>query len=516
MLRASAAEHLGRALLFTGTPAESAAVARAVAAELPAELADLRRALRGGRARRPRSSAPATSRRCAIEPPATTSRRASARRCSPRRSPIERAYSARAGRRVRRARAARTRGGELIAADNGGFFTMASIIALVAGEHDADVTRSGRRRARTRTAAARCSRPARSTSGTATRCYPRGELADAAGGARDGVDEFEGWGYGSRAERLRADASSPLTLLELGDVAEARACARARRRAARLRRRRRPLLARHARSRCELAEGRAEDAVATAERVARALPRRAEPGRQPVARARGGGATTGSATASEALALAERGGRAGAPLGRARARSAARCACSARSSARTASTHLQRGRRGARRLAARGSSTRRRWRRSARRCGRSRQPTDAREPLRRALELADACGADARSPRTSAPSSTRRARGPRSTAASGVGSLTAERAPRRRPRRRGPDEPRHRPDALRHAEDGRGAPQQRLPQARDQLAPRARDRSAPNRTRSRGSPRKTGVELGGRLDAPAAPSPILATWTTRP
>src|SRR5205085_9549288 len=49
-----------------------------------------------------------------------------------------------------------------------------------------------------------------------------------------------------------------------------------------------------------------------------------------------------------------------------------------------------------------------------------------------------------------------------------------ERAARRRDGRGGPDEPADRPDALRHPEDGRGPPLERLPEARDLLARRAR------------------------------------------
>ena len=56
---------------------------------------------------------------------------------------------------------------------------------------------------------------------------------------------------------------------------------------------------------------------------------------------------------------------------------------------------------------------------------RGRRPTDAREPLRRALELADICGADGAASSTCAPSSTPAASRPRTTALTGVEALTA-------------------------------------------------------------------------------------------
>ena len=64
----------------------------------------------------------------------------------------------------------------------------------------------------------------------------------------------------------------------------------------------------------------------------------------------------------------------------------------------------------------------------------------------------------------------------------------ARRAPRRRPGRRGSDEPRGRRRALPRRADGRGAPDPRLRQARRALAHRARaDASGPRRARFRGS-----------------------------
>ena len=82
----------------------------------------------------------------------------------------------------------------------------------------------------------------------------------------------------------------------------------------------------------------------------------------------------------------------------------------------------------------------------------ARRPSEAREPLRRALELAEVCGAD---PLAARVRSELYATGawPHTTALSGVESLTPERAADRRPGRGGRIEPGHRPDALRDAED---------------------------------------------------------------
>ena len=111
----------------------------------------------------------------------------------------------------------------------------------------------------------------------------------------------------------------------------------------------------------------------------------------------------------------------------------------------------------------------------------------------------------------SAPSSTPTGARPRR-AASGVGSLTASERRVADLAADGPDEPRHRADALRHAEDRRGAPRQRLPQARHQLAARA----APGaRGRGLGARRaNTGVDGWGSPRCAGA-VPILAQWTTR-
>ena len=127
---------------------------------------------------------------------------------------------------------------------------------------------------------------------------------------------------------------------------------------------------------------------------------------------------------------------------------------------------------------------------------RARRPADAREPLRRALELADACGAAAPA-RARARRAARHRRAAAHQRAAGVEPLTASerRVAGAGGRRR--HQPRHRPGALRHAEDRRGAPLQRLPQARRPLPPRAR-------RRPRLSPRGRPVRHHARMLRPLA------------
>ena len=104
---------------------------------------------------------------------------------------------------------------------------------------------------------------------------------------------------------------------------------------------------------------------------------------------------------------------------------------------------------------------------------RDRRPSDAREPLRRALELADACGGG-RPGRARAQRAVRDRRTPAHDGARRRRRADRERAPRGRVRGRRAEQPRHRAGAVRDAQDRRGPPQQRLPQARHPLPPRAR------------------------------------------
>ena len=104
---------------------------------------------------------------------------------------------------------------------------------------------------------------------------------------------------------------------------------------------------------------------------------------------------------------------------------------------------------------------------------RERKPTDAREPLRRALELAELCDAGGagrrgahRAVRHRQPAAVQRHDRPRGP--------DRQREARGRAGRGGADQPRHRPDPVRHAQDGRGPPERDLPQAGHPLAARAR------------------------------------------
>ena len=101
---------------------------------------------------------------------------------------------------------------------------------------------------------------------------------------------------------------------------------------------------------------------------------------------------------------------------------------------------------------------------------RHRRPSDAREPLRRALELSVACGA--RGARGSRPRRALRRR--RATAQSGAHRHRLAHgagAPGCRARRRRCSEPEHRTGPLRDTEDGRSPPQQHVSQARCPIAP---------------------------------------------
>ena len=103
---------------------------------------------------------------------------------------------------------------------------------------------------------------------------------------------------------------------------------------------------------------------------------------------------------------------------------------------------------------------------------RTRRPTEAREPLRQALELAEKCACP---PLVEAVRSELYATGarPRTAALGGVEALTARELRVATMAADGPHQPRDRAGALRHAQDGRGAPVQRVPQAGHQLTARA-------------------------------------------
>jgi DNA-binding CsgD family transcriptional regulator len=416
LLRATAAERLVRALLFTGDPAGSAEVARATAAELPAELADLRRTFEAAElATVLFRSADVDSIR--VEPPDDQAEGLGARMLAAVVA-IERCYSNRPAEECFPPALRALEGGELIAADNGGFFTMASIITLVVGEHPLAeaVWQEARADAHRRGSLFAIAAIHLWYGNTLLR---RGELADARGELEAGAAAFEGWGYGLGAQ-FYVRSFLALTLLELGEAAEARRT---------FDRSGDPpdvaadvtrywLLTRLA---LEVAEGRDENAVATAELIARDYPAvvnvALNPWRGIAAEAhdRLGDRERALALAAEELELARRWGAPGAigralrVLGTLEREDGLEHLREAVETLAASPARLEH----AKALAALGAALRR-----------SRRPSDARDPLRRALELADACGAAALAEDIRSELYATGAR-PRSTAASGVGSLTA-------------------------------------------------------------------------------------------
>ena len=170
---------------------------------------------------------------------------------------------------------------------------------------------------------------------------------------------------------------------------------------------------------------------------------------------------------------ARRGGaRRRARVGRARRRSAARCTQLGRLERDAGLPRLEEAVAVLERLASRGWSTPARSLALGTALRHARRPADAREPLRRALELATSLRRAAARRRRPL-GALRRGRAAAHGRARGRRGAHRVRAARRRPRGDGGHEPRHRPGALRDAEDRRGPPLQRLPQARHPVAPRA-------------------------------------------
>ena len=173
--RAQVAHALSRALLFTGSPAEGAAFAHRAAAELPDELEDDRRGLTafeltagyfgvGGAERLRRSTRTGPRRRPA---------RASARRCSRRRPSLWWGYCGEGSAdECAELALAALAGGELTAADNG-LLSIPGDRHGRAGRPPGGGRRVGATRRSRRTAAGRCTRSPRSTSGTGSRCCCR-------------------------------------------------------------------------------------------------------------------------------------------------------------------------------------------------------------------------------------------------------------------------------------------------------------------------------------------------------
>ena len=373
---------------------EGAAVARRAAAELPAELADLRRALEalraGGAALRPGDSE--ALRR--LEPYRTTAgRRAWARRCSPpwpRTSGRSRPSPADACAELALHALA---GGELIAADNGGVL------------HD----RREHSCSRSPTATRRCDVWQAALADAHRRgslfaiggihlwhgftLYRRGELAEAVRELEAAADAFELWGFGVARGRLRERDPHATRWSSAARPRGARACSSSAA-ASRTSSHDGARFWLNARLELLVAEGRHEEALAAAERIARGWPARASTRRPGPWRSLAGAGARPARPARARRSRCGGGARARAPLGRAvGARPRAARARHARAGA-AGSSHLEEAvdvLAGIAR-AARACEGARRARR--RRSALARRASDAREPLRRALELADVCGAD--------------------------------------------------------------------------------------------------------------------------
>ena len=142
----------------------------------------------------------------------------------------------------------------------------------------------------------------------------------------------------------------------------------------------------------------------------------------------------------------------------------------------------------------------------------ARRQTEAREPLRRALEAGRCLRRRAARRAGREPSCRRRARGRERPHSRGRIS-DAVRAAGRRPRRRGDVEPRDRAGALRDPEDGRGPSLEQPPEARDRQPARACERPGSPLTSALRPPpiawlgprpKSLGFGLGGALDVGAA------------
>ena len=471
--RALVAHALCRALLFTGSPAEAADFAQHVVAELPAELDEDRRKLTAfdlmtgffG------VDMPDEAVRARCPPRRPRLRRpTSAPRCSPRPAALWWAYTGGSADECCELALAALAGDDLIVGDNG-LMMMAALLTLVLADRpEADTAWA--------TAQAEAHRHGSLLGISSIHLWhgftllQYGELADAEESLRSGQEEFDAWGFGQVA-RTYTGSFIARTLVERGRLDEARTWHRARAPRAGRELGGQPLLACGPRG---AAGGRGpRRRGARRVRGLRPPPRRTSSSRRRRSRAR---TPPARSTGSAGTTRRSRWRRPSSPTRAAGARRA-RSARSLRALGvlrreegtallEEAVTVLERSHARlelAKALADLGAALRR-----------DRRPSDAREPLRRALELADACGADALVEHVRSELYATGAR-PRTTALGGVDALTASERRVAGVRRRRPEQPRHRAGAVRDAQDRRGPPQQRLPQARHPLAPRARRRA---------------------------------------
>jgi DNA-binding CsgD family transcriptional regulator len=220
--RATAAEALARALLFTGHPAEGASLARAAAAELPRELDDLRLALEAFEFLAVLFGAG--------DPDAT--RRLAEHRVAPTTSGVggkmlaaiaaqDWVYAGGPNDACAELSLAALAGGDLIAADNGFLATCAITNLVFADRPEAmDAWEVARADAHDRGSLFAISSLDLWFGFT---LFRRGELADAETSLRAALDEFKLWGYGRDQAEIYCDAFLSAVLRERGDLASARA-----------------------------------------------------------------------------------------------------------------------------------------------------------------------------------------------------------------------------------------------------------------------------------------------------
>ena len=422
--RAQIAVGLGHMLLFTDREREAAALLRAAREELPADRADLRgllhalelttvylgnadpalrRALRE-EPRSPRSRSPSPTAH-GSPPPRST---AATARCPP---------SA-----ARPRPSPRSRRGELIEVYQGGTVPIAPMMTLIWADREEGLAQLDALQAE-----AHRSGSLFGANGLGMwrshALHARGDLAGAEEEARRTVENTRMWGFGDAGSLTFLDAILATILVARGDVEGARAALGG------------PWDDARARGRAVLAHGAARGARRRGRgrggRRRGGGDRRASTPRSRTPRPRRGARwsrprSPGSAGARRRWRSPAR--RSSSPgAGARRARSAARCGCSACSSSTTTPPRASPGWRRPSPCSTRrppGWSSPARSPRRAPRCAGSAGPADAREPLRRALELAVACSATGLAEHVRTELYAAGAR-PRTDARSGAAALTA-------------------------------------------------------------------------------------------